>query len=167
MIFDRFTRNVVRYPRTFVVLLVLAVIDVALSTLPNQGRTVLIGVGVDLFLAAIGYILFMRDSRRVFLLLQMLDTFEGRQPCSLGDEVTGITEGDEITGVDDEEGCGNPDCNDCNPKVDLINDEQGQDVAEYAVMMAVMLVLVIGVLHLIGSNAGNVFSNIGSKIGGQ
>jgi len=49
----------------------------------------------------------------------------------------------------------------------LWNDDRGQDVAEYAVMLAVMLVIVIGVIRLIGSNAGNVFSEIGSKIGGQ
>ena len=49
----------------------------------------------------------------------------------------------------------------------LWSNEEGQDVAEYAVMLAVMLVIVIGVIRLIGSNAGNVFSEIGSKIGGQ
>jgi len=49
----------------------------------------------------------------------------------------------------------------------LWNDERGQDVAEYAVMLAVMLVIVIGVINLIGSNASNVFSAIGSKVGGQ
>jgi Flp pilus assembly pilin Flp len=46
----------------------------------------------------------------------------------------------------------------------LIQNEEGQDVAEYAVMLAVMLVIVIGVVRLIGSNASNVFSEIGSKI---
>jgi len=46
----------------------------------------------------------------------------------------------------------------------LWNDERGQDVAEYAVMLAVMLVIVIGVVRLIGSSASTVFSQIGSKI---
>ena len=165
--FNRFTNNVLRYPRTFVVLLALGIVDALLSTLPSQGRTVLIAVAIDLVLAVIGYRLFMRDSRRVALFLQLLDTFEGRSACSLGDEVTGLTDADEVTGVDDEQGCGNPDCADCNPKTDLLNDEQGQDVAEYAVMLAVMLVIVIGVLRLVGGNASNVFSQIGSKIGGQ
>ena len=46
----------------------------------------------------------------------------------------------------------------------LWNDEQGQDVAEYAVMLAVILVIVIGTVRLIGSNANNVFSQVGSAI---
>jgi len=47
------------------------------------------------------------------------------------------------------------------------NDEQGQDIAEYAVMLAVILVLVIGTVRLIGSNANNVFSSVASSIPGQ
>jgi len=43
-------------------------------------------------------------------------------------------------------------------------DEQGQDVAEYAVMLAVILVIVVGTIRLIGSNANNVFSSVGSAI---
>jgi len=43
-------------------------------------------------------------------------------------------------------------------------DEEGQDIAEYAVMLAVILVLVIGTVRLIGSNANNVFSNVASSI---
>jgi len=46
----------------------------------------------------------------------------------------------------------------------LWNDEQGQDIAEYAVMLAVILVIVVGTIRLIGSNANNVFSNVGSSI---
>ncbi|HUO13933.1 MAG TPA: Flp family type IVb pilin [Verrucomicrobiae bacterium] len=46
----------------------------------------------------------------------------------------------------------------------LWNDEQGQDIAEYAVMLAVILVIVVGTVRLIGSNANNVFSNVGSAI---
>jgi Flp pilus assembly pilin Flp len=44
-------------------------------------------------------------------------------------------------------------------------DEQGQDIAEYAVMLAVILVLVIGTVRLIGSNANNVFSQVASSVG--
>lgn len=44
------------------------------------------------------------------------------------------------------------------------NDESGQDIAEYAVMLAVILVIVVGTIRLIGSNANNVFSNVGSAI---
>jgi Flp pilus assembly pilin Flp len=43
-------------------------------------------------------------------------------------------------------------------------DDQGQDIAEYAVMLAVILVIVVGTIRLIGSNANNVFSSVGSAI---
>ncbi|MFZ0956373.1 MAG: Flp family type IVb pilin [Candidatus Sulfotelmatobacter sp.] len=46
----------------------------------------------------------------------------------------------------------------------LWREEQGQDIAEYAVMLAVILVLVVGTIRLIGSNANNVFSNAASSI---
>ena len=46
----------------------------------------------------------------------------------------------------------------------LWSDEQGQDIAEYAVMLAVILVIVVGTIRLIGSNANNVFSSVGSAI---
>jgi Flp pilus assembly pilin Flp len=44
------------------------------------------------------------------------------------------------------------------------SDEEGQDIAEYSVMLAVILVIVVGTVRLIGSNAGNVFSLVGSAI---
>ncbi len=47
----------------------------------------------------------------------------------------------------------------------LWQDEQGQDIAEYAVMLAVILVIVIGTVRLIGTNANTVFSQVGSAIG--
>ena len=40
----------------------------------------------------------------------------------------------------------------------------GQDVAEYAVMLAVILVIVIGLVRMIGSNSGTVFSQVASGI---
>ncbi len=43
-------------------------------------------------------------------------------------------------------------------------DERGQDVAEYAVMLAIILVVVVGTIRLIGSNANNVFSSVSSAI---
>ena len=46
----------------------------------------------------------------------------------------------------------------------LWNDERGQDIAEYAVMLAVILVIVVGTIRLIGSNANTVFSQVGSAI---
>jgi Flp pilus assembly pilin Flp len=42
--------------------------------------------------------------------------------------------------------------------------EDGQDIAEYAVMLAVILVIVIGTVRLIGTNANTVFSNVASSI---
>jgi Flp pilus assembly pilin Flp len=41
---------------------------------------------------------------------------------------------------------------------------QGQDIAEYAVMLAVILVLVVGTIRLVGSNANNVFSSVASSV---
>jgi Flp pilus assembly pilin Flp len=46
----------------------------------------------------------------------------------------------------------------------LWSDESGQDIAEYSVMLAVVLVIVVGTIRLIGSNASNVFSQVGSTI---
>jgi Flp pilus assembly pilin Flp len=42
--------------------------------------------------------------------------------------------------------------------------DQGQDIAEYAVMLAVILVIVVGTIRLIGSNANSVFSQAASSI---
>jgi Flp pilus assembly pilin Flp len=46
----------------------------------------------------------------------------------------------------------------------ICSDEEGQDIAEYAVMLAVILVLVIGTVRLIGGNANNVFSTVASSL---
>ena len=46
-----------------------------------------------------------------------------------------------------------------------MNDD-GQDIAEYAVMLAVILVIVVGTIRLIGSQANNVFSQTASALGG-
>ena len=46
----------------------------------------------------------------------------------------------------------------------LWHENQGQDIAEYAVMLAVILVIVVGTIRLVGSNANNVFSNVASSI---
>jgi Flp pilus assembly pilin Flp len=46
----------------------------------------------------------------------------------------------------------------------LWKDDRGQDIAEYAVMLAVILVIVVGTIRLVGSNANNVFSSVGSSI---
>ena len=46
----------------------------------------------------------------------------------------------------------------------LWSEDAGQDIAEYAVMLAVILVLVVGTVRLIGSNANNAFSNVASSL---
>ena len=46
----------------------------------------------------------------------------------------------------------------------LWSDEGGQDIAEYAVMLAVILVLVVGTIRLIGTQSNNVFSSVASSI---
>jgi Flp pilus assembly pilin Flp len=46
----------------------------------------------------------------------------------------------------------------------LWREDSGQDIAEYAVMLAVILVIVVGTIRLIGSNANNVFSSVASAV---
>jgi Flp pilus assembly pilin Flp len=46
----------------------------------------------------------------------------------------------------------------------LWHDDTGQDIAEYAVMLAVILVLVVGTIRLVGSNANNALSTAASSI---
>jgi Flp pilus assembly pilin Flp len=47
---------------------------------------------------------------------------------------------------------------------ELWRGEAGQDIAEYAVMLAVILVIVVGTVRLIGGNANNVFSSVSSSM---
>jgi Flp pilus assembly pilin Flp len=46
----------------------------------------------------------------------------------------------------------------------LWSEDEAQDIAEYAVMLAVILVIVVGTIRLIGANANNVFSSVASSI---
>jgi Flp pilus assembly pilin Flp len=46
----------------------------------------------------------------------------------------------------------------------LWSNQQGQDIAEYAVMLAVILVIVVGTIRLVGSNANKVFSSVASSV---
>ena len=48
--------------------------------------------------------------------------------------------------------------------VRVCRDGEGQDVAEYAVLLAVVLVIVLGMVNLIGANASTVFSQVASGI---
>jgi len=47
---------------------------------------------------------------------------------------------------------------------ELWRNDDGQDIAEYAVMLAVILVLVVGTVRLIGGNANNAFSAVASSL---
>lgn len=141
--FTRLRRNVRTYPKTAAVLgciyLGAAIGSVVVGKLLGitTTRQILI-VGAVLFVAAfdgLTYIWFMGNCYRVAALLGILNTFEGRKPF--------------------DESAYN---------VDLFGDERGQDVAEYAVLLAVILVIALATIHLVGSQANNVFSQIGSKI---
>ena len=46
----------------------------------------------------------------------------------------------------------------------LWSNQEGQDIAEYAVMLAVILVIVVGTIRLVGTNANNVFSSVASSV---
>jgi Flp pilus assembly pilin Flp len=46
----------------------------------------------------------------------------------------------------------------------LWSSDDGQDIAEYAVMLAVILVIVVGTLRLVGSQTNNMFSQVNSAI---
>ena len=48
--------------------------------------------------------------------------------------------------------------------LNIIWSDEGQDIAEYAVMLAVILVLVVGTIRLVGSNANNAFSAVASSM---
>jgi len=43
-------------------------------------------------------------------------------------------------------------------------EDEAQDIAEYAVMVAVILVIVVGTLRLVGSNANTAFSAVASSV---
>jgi Flp pilus assembly pilin Flp len=49
--------------------------------------------------------------------------------------------------------------------VNVFSSDDGQDIAEYAVMVAVILIIVVGTIRLIGSNSNTVFSQVASSIG--
>lgn len=47
----------------------------------------------------------------------------------------------------------------------LWSQDEGQDIAEYAVMLAVILVIVVGTVKLIGGKSNNIFSEVSSSLG--
>ena len=46
----------------------------------------------------------------------------------------------------------------------LWDNDEGQDIAEYAIMLAVILAVVVGTIQLIGKSANTVFSSVASSI---
>ena len=44
------------------------------------------------------------------------------------------------------------------------NRDDAQGIAEYAVMLTVILVIAVGTVRLIGANASSIFSSVGSAI---
>jgi len=44
------------------------------------------------------------------------------------------------------------------------SNQRGQDIAEYSVILALILVHVVGTIRLVGSNANNVFSSLASLV---
>jgi pilus assembly protein Flp/PilA len=46
----------------------------------------------------------------------------------------------------------------------LFSNEDGQDVAEYGVILAVILVLALGTIRLVGSNVNSAFSSVSSSV---
>ncbi len=44
------------------------------------------------------------------------------------------------------------------------NDDAGQDIAEYALMLAVVLLLVLGAVQAIGKNANTIFSSAAAQL---
>ena len=43
-------------------------------------------------------------------------------------------------------------------------EDEGQDIAEYAVMLAAIMVIVVGTIRLVGSHTNNVFSQVASNL---
>ncbi len=46
----------------------------------------------------------------------------------------------------------------------LWNDDQGQDIAEYGLMLAVILLIVVAAVSAIGTNANTVFNTVASQL---
>lgn len=46
----------------------------------------------------------------------------------------------------------------------LWKQDSGQDIAEYAIMIAVILAVAVATIRLIGGNANNAFSQVASSI---
>jgi pilus assembly protein Flp/PilA len=52
------------------------------------------------------------------------------------------------------------------PFVNFLADESGPTAVEYAVMLALIIVVCIAAITTLGTNANNTFSYVGSQVGG-
>jgi hypothetical protein len=152
--FSRLKQNVQMYPRTatvvgcvyFSAILGSVVIGLVMHLrFGVQLLTLAELVGLVAFADFLTYIWVTADRTRLAMFLELLDRFEDRE-------------------------CTSADCPVCNSDYDSNTDRDdlwgndGQDVAEYAVLLAVILAIALGTIHLIGSNAANVISSVGSQI---
>jgi pilus assembly protein Flp/PilA len=48
----------------------------------------------------------------------------------------------------------------------FLNNEDGPTAVEYAVMLALIIVVCIGAIQMLGSNANATFTSVGTAIGG-
>ena len=48
--------------------------------------------------------------------------------------------------------------------VSMWRDDQGQDIAEYALMLTVSLLIVVGAVSAIGTNANTIFNSVASSL---
>jgi Flp pilus assembly pilin Flp len=163
LMIGRIQSSAIEYPKFALLVVCVYLVGAMLTPVIFAGntlRSVLLWTGVGLVavfaLDILSYIWIVADDGRVRWFTEMVNDYEGKNDEDDCDGECPLRAADER--YEAERDVRGP---------SLWDDEEGQDIAEYAVMLAVMLVIVIGTIHLIGSSAGNVFSSIGSKIGGQ
>lgn len=48
----------------------------------------------------------------------------------------------------------------------FVNDEEGQDLLEYALLVALIALVAFGAVKLAGTNVNSIFNNIATQLGG-
>ena len=48
----------------------------------------------------------------------------------------------------------------------FVNDEEGQDLLEYALLVALIALVAFGAVKLAGTNVNSIFNNIAGQLGG-
>jgi Flp pilus assembly pilin Flp len=152
LMIGRMATNSREYPRFTLLVVCVYLVGAMMTPVLFAGDTlgsVLRWTGVGLLavlaLDILTYIWIVADTGRSNWFVDCVNDFEGKNQ-------------------DDE--CQVENCEECEilEEDNLWDDERGQDIAEYAVMLAVILAIALGTIHLIGSNVNTVFSQIGSKI---